>query len=586
MECGWLFWHEQPAEAESWSSAEVVDLAKEPGVYTVQGPACVWRPQSTGDVHVRSAVRWLTNSKQLAEALQRISQSLSCSDEPWQRRIVSLRGLPVDSGAYAPRLVEAMLSVVRDHLLDSGELSAVEAVQSGPVCEEPAVPDGEWYAYWDDVNGGYLDPKLVEEARASERDWVAKQQVCVVVPVAECWAETGKLPIPLRWVDTNKGDHLRPNYRSRVVVREIKARKTTAEQLFPEQLFSAMPPLEACMILLSLLASLGRQRYKIGVFDIRRAHFYGTAQRKIYVDLVGEDKLVHGSDKCGLLVKSMYGTQDASKIWQDEYTSLLTANGFRRGRSNGAVSFKPGPASPCASERGAAGTESYAGCRVLVHGDDFMVLGTQTEVDEFEALLKTRYEYKKAANLGFGDEDDKSTVFLNRVINVDTKLGEVRVEPDSRHAESIVSQLALAGAPGAETPAEKRSAEQQLKDAQSAPLSKSQASLFRSLTMKAAYLAQDRADIAEATKGLARSMQSPNEAAWERLRRLGKYLARYPQVTRVFKYQAIRDKVRVFVDTDHAGCAVTGLVVRYGQHCLKHASNLQSTISLSSREPL
>eukprot|EP00959_Pyramimonas_sp_CCMP1952_P182190 3809454-Pyramimonas_sp.AAC.1 len=49
------------------------------------------------------------------------------------------------------------------------------------------------------------------------------------------------------------------------------------------------------------------------------------------------------------------------------------------------------------------------------------------------------------------------------------------------------------------------------------------------------------------------------------------------------------DKIRVYVDSDHAGCAVTrkstgGFVAMLGHHVVKHGSNLQSTVSLSSGE--
>ena len=47
--------------------------------------------------------------------------------------------------------------------------------------------------------------------------------------------------------------------------------------------------------------------------------------------------------------------------------------------------------------------------------------------------------------------------------------------------------------------------------------------------------------------------------------------------------------IRVYVDTDHAGCAVTrrsttGMVLMLGTHTVKTACNLQSTIALSSGE--
>ena len=32
-----------------------------------------------------------------------------------------------------------------------------------------------------------------------------------------------------------------------------------------------------------------------------------------------ESRKEYGEDKCGLLLKSWYGTQDASDIWQEDY---------------------------------------------------------------------------------------------------------------------------------------------------------------------------------------------------------------------------------------------------------------------------
>ena len=46
---------------------------------------------------------------------------------------------------------------------------------------------------------------------------------------------------------------------------------------------------------------------KMAFFDISRAHFYGKSKRRVFVDLVDEDKAKYGADKCGLLLKTMYG---------------------------------------------------------------------------------------------------------------------------------------------------------------------------------------------------------------------------------------------------------------------------------------
>ena len=42
------------------------------------------------------------------------------------------------------------------------------------------------------------------------------------VPVSDCYSLTGKAPIKVRWVVCNKGDSERPEYRVRLVAKEIK----------------------------------------------------------------------------------------------------------------------------------------------------------------------------------------------------------------------------------------------------------------------------------------------------------------------------------------------------------------------------
>ena len=56
---------------------------------------------------------------------------------------------------------------------------------------------------------------------------------------------TGKPPIPVRWIDINTGDSVSPEYRSRLVAKEIKRDSS-------DDLLAATPPLEALKILISL----------------------------------------------------------------------------------------------------------------------------------------------------------------------------------------------------------------------------------------------------------------------------------------------------------------------------------------------
>ena len=112
---------------------------------------------------------------------------------------------------------------------------------------------------------------------------------------------------------------------------------------------------------------------------------------------------------------------------------------------------------------------------------------------------------------------------------------------------------------------------------------------YRSITMRAAFLAQDRPDIAEATKSLARHMKAPNEAAWADWKRLGRYLRGKPRLVYEYHPQRFQKDLTVYCDSGHAGCLITrrsttGIVTMHGSHCIKHSSNVRTTVSLSSGE--
>jgi hypothetical protein len=67
---------------------------------------------------------------------------------------------------------------------------------------------------WDDVNNCQLDASRVREARKAEMDYFKKMQVYKKVPIQRCKDLTGKMPIKVRWIDTNKQDEANPKYRS------------------------------------------------------------------------------------------------------------------------------------------------------------------------------------------------------------------------------------------------------------------------------------------------------------------------------------------------------------------------------------
>ena len=163
------------------------------------------------------------------------------------------------------------------------------------------------------------------------------------------------------------------------------------------QLFSAMPPLEVAKVLVSIIMSVSLSNkgkpLKLRHFDISRAPFQGTAQRLIYIKLPAEDRQKYGEEKVGRLVKSMYGTQDASHIWQLDYVNLICGQlgGFRRGKHSAALFHNPNQ-----------------DVRLAVHGDDVVSLSDDDGLKHIDSLLKSKYTAKDMGTLGFEDSDVKT----------------------------------------------------------------------------------------------------------------------------------------------------------------------------------
>eukprot|EP00973_Karenia_brevis_P020932 2878905-Karenia_brevis.AAC.1 len=84
-------------------------------------------------------------------------------------------------------------------------------------------------------------------SRKEEVDFIESRNQWELRPISECIAVTGKPPIAMRWVDTDKGfmtgEH---NVRCRMVAKDFKGKDKGRDDLFAET-----PPLEAKRMLLS-----------------------------------------------------------------------------------------------------------------------------------------------------------------------------------------------------------------------------------------------------------------------------------------------------------------------------------------------
>ena len=116
---------------------------------------------------------------------------------------------------------------------------------------------------------------------------------------------------------------------------------------------------------------------------------------------------------------------------------------------------------------------------------------------------------------------------------------------DSRHADLVNDILepklgkdgraVSAQASKVKTPVAKPTAEDLEKDKEF--LSSDEASLCRSVAMRAAYLAQDRLDLQVATQSLAQGLQQPTVRHQLPLHRLAGYLRYRPRMAQLFRRQ-------------------------------------------------
>ena len=201
---------------------------------------------------------------------------------------------------------------------------------------------------------------------------VKKRGVYERRPRTDAKSMTGKAPIKLRWVDTNKGDEKNPNYRSRIVAMEFKKDSRL-------DLFAPTPPLEAMKMIISNASSGGvhERGRAIMVVDIKRAYFYARSIRPPYIELPSEDYQQGDENMCGILKFSLYGTRDAAMNWDAEINETMKELKFTRGKASSCVYRHE--------------TESTT---AAIHGDDILVEGWESDLRRIFKRIQQKYECK------------------------------------------------------------------------------------------------------------------------------------------------------------------------------------------------
>ena len=572
------FWlHEHPDKAWSWKLDFVQELMQRPDTIRVTGDQCPFGLTSVDfDGSMQLAVKptgWATNSARIAEQV-----GIRCSNigkEPWQqhRHVPLIGGRAKSCEVYPPRLVRAILrglcAEMKDRgMIHSGEIGSVFCEEKECNWEEYREEQEQNEVTRDAVTGIILDPALVYAAKMEELRTIRQFGVYAKVPISECVKETGKQPIGVTWVVVNKGDAANPDIRARLVAQEFKFSDPERDDVF-----APTPPVEGLRLLISFVmtqTSDDDEPEVVEVLDATRAHFHSPASRKLYVKLCKEDA---ADGQCGLLGKSMYGTRDAAANWESFSRDVMIRAGFIAGK-----------ASPCLLYHPVEDVKAYK------HGDDFVLGGKRDKVKKLSALLSKEIQLKSKGVLGPRADlgDIQEVRVLNRLLRYTVKEGvnTVEWEPDPRHAELILRGLGLDDkkAKSLSSPGDKKA-----EAGGDQPLVGNEIKQFRSLTMRANFLAEDRCDLKFACKELARHMAKPTQAAWSALRKLGRYLIGAPRVVQEYRMQRKQRVLFQWCDSNYAGCTRTrkstnaGMLM-HGCHLIRGYSTTQAVPALSSGE--
>ena len=356
--------------ASSWEEASVAKMMMKVGVTRVVGDQCMYGFKAReGDRWgpARTSTGFMTNSACTAHALQQ--RCPNTRSEQVHKHVRLQSGRTSVAQIYPPELCRAICLGFKKQFevdrkgqfllaeldrSDTGKGGAIVNIAEKPketyktVIEEDEI---QIEVAWDDVSGVALDPVAAKVARKEEIDYVQMMNLYIKVPIQECTRKTGKPPISTRRIDINKGNEASPNYRSRLVAKEINTHMR-------EDLFAATPPFEALKIILSMTACCNNGEV-VMVNDISRAFCHAKAKREVLVKLPQEDTKPVEEGLCGRLNYSMYGTRDAAQNWFEEYCQGLVG-----------IGFKQGPAIPCVFYH-----EDRA-IRTYVHADDYVSTGT------------------------------------------------------------------------------------------------------------------------------------------------------------------------------------------------------------------
>ena len=340
-------------------------------------------------------------------------------------------------------------------------------------------------------------------------------------------------------------------------------------------------PVEAMRALISMAAS-GTTPKTLMTVGVSRAYVYAKCRSEMHVELWPEAHEEDGDEKCcWRLEKAMYGTRSAAQDWQHEIKRRMLSIGHLQGKSNPCLFYNPSSEVAC-----------------LVHGDDFLAVGEESALKQFNEQLAKEWK-KKNTHIGEAEHLGKHMRVMNRIVRIHPRRG-ITTELDPRHAEILIRDLDVKSCRAVTTPMTKDNAKESVESITEEIYEKARnkkAWRHDSGPRGTVHSWQEQTVsqwIAEtllpaSNKELACRMSSPSRQDWERLQRLVRFLRHRPRCALWNAYQGTPSEVSCFTDSDWAGCkrtrrSTSGGCMMWESHPFKMWSRMQALVSLSSAE--
>ena len=222
-----------------------------------------------------------------------------------------------------------------------------------------------------------------------------------------------------------------------------------------------------------------------------------------------------------------------------------------------------------------------------MHGDDFTLASTESELRKIETKMHELYDVKVRGILGSGKWDVHEIEILGR--NLTRTEEGVEYEGSDKHRRALLEGLGLKEESKAFNNAAVKP-EEIGQEEDTDMLDASEAKRFRSLAATLHYMSSDRSDVQYAAKEVCKKMANPTQGSWKRLKKAGRYLTGVEKVTWVMISWRHDDEVNVdvHVDSDWAKGperkSASGGMMMINCTVVKHWCGTQATRALSTAE--